>query len=82
MTPKERETFYAFVAIEKREGRAATLREVAELRGVSRTVVYEQAGRLVEKGMLKKSKDVAAGTYMTVDRCPMCFRPMLERGDD
>lgn len=81
MTPKERETFDAFVAIEKREGRAAMLREVARFRGVSHTVVFEQAQRLLFKGMLKKSKDDAKGTYMTVDRCPMCFRPMLESGD-
>lgn len=80
MTPKERETFDAFVTIEDREGRAALLREVAAERGVSHTVIYEQVEGLVRKGLLKKARgDNRSGTYMTVTRCPICFQSILRK---
>ena len=75
MTPAQLATFNAFVAVERREGRPATLREVAAERGIN-VGVHAIAVTLVEKGFLSRDDCATKGIYTTVNRCPSCSRLM------
>ena len=81
LTKRRRAVLNAFISIEKKQDRSASLSEVARACGISDSTAHEHANYLCVSGLLTRTQ--FGGTnerpyykYVAAERCPVCGKAL------